>query len=136
VPAFVICQFELNLLNQAVYTHASASYLKWRAFTAPFANTLLCFSGHGLGTHNRNSILRFVQQQEGHGLTRVQLSWELIEAYSVFFFGEYLEQFARRATEFDRGAFLRSVADDPDCIATVYSSSGDEVRHARDLIKK
>lgn len=61
IAEFIVCQFELNLLNQAIYAHFREHHSAWRSFVAPFGNTLLCFSGHGLGSHAPDSILRFAQ---------------------------------------------------------------------------
>jgi hypothetical protein len=55
IAEFVICQFELNLIHQAIFTHFGSLQPSWRRFSVPFANTQLCFSGHGTRT-----ILRWV----------------------------------------------------------------------------
>src|SRR6266852_2682740 len=51
IAEFVVCQFELNLLNQSIYTHAHQAALAWRSFSTPFADTHLCFHGHGMANH-------------------------------------------------------------------------------------
>jgi hypothetical protein len=58
---FVVCQFELNLLNQAFYTHAAG--FGWRGFSAPFADTHGCSMGHGMTNH----IPHFIQTNNPAG---------------------------------------------------------------------
>src|SRR5213075_107103 len=98
IAEFVACQFELNLLNQPIYTHAHPAHPAWRGFSAPFANTHLCFSGHGMANHLPSSILRFAQEPwVRREATPVAMTWEMLTDYTTFFLGDYLDQF--RATE-------------------------------------
>jgi hypothetical protein len=70
---FVVCQFELNLLSQAMYTHMRPAYWAWHAFSAPFVDPRLCYLGHGMGNHMPYSILRFAQQPFASDLRFAQL---------------------------------------------------------------
>ena len=132
---FVVCQFELNLLNQAFYTHAAG--FGWRGFSAPFADTHGCSMGHGMANHIPHSILRFAQQPFGGQLVPVSFTWEILEAYTEFFLGDYLSRFIQtnNPAGFSQEAFLKSVAGDHDCIACVLSSSGWETKNVAELIK-
>lgn len=134
---FVVCQFELNLLNQAVYTHDRSVFWAWRQFSAPFADTHGCSMGHGMGNHLPVSILRFAQESFASPATApVQLDWEILRAYTQFFLRDYLAQF--QATEagasFSKAQFLAAVATDFDCTACVRSPDGWTTRHVSGLV--
>jgi hypothetical protein len=136
IAEFVVCQFELNLLSQAIYTHSMPAYWAWRAFSAPFADPRLCYSGHGMGSHMPYSILRFAQQP-CFRTPPTALSWDILRSYSAFFFGDYLRRFrlTDRGTRFSEESFFRAVAADQDCTACVLISDGWESRHVLELIE-
>lgn len=136
LPEFVVCQFNLNLLNQAVYTHAGAAYHAWRAFSAPFADTHKCWLGHGLGSHIPYSILRFAQQPFASAIAPVPLGWDIIRIYTSFFLHDYLTRFTSTASGagFPRRAFVQAVVADYDCTACVLAPSGWESRHVREFL--
>lgn len=134
---FVVCQFELNLLSQAVYTHSCSAYAIWRRFSAPFADTRLCFSGHGMGSHAPSSILRFAQQPfAAPNIAPVSLGWDILRDYTTFFLDDYVARFMASETgmEFSREAFLQAVARDHDCTAHVLTPSGWQSRHVIEFL--
>jgi hypothetical protein len=138
IAEFVVCQFELNLLNQAIYTHQAKAHPDWRAFSAPFADTHLCFHGHGLGNHLPSSILRFAQEPWVRpDAAPVTLTWEMLADYTNFFLGEYLDQF--RATEsgkdFSRDALIEAICNDRDCLACLKTAQGWESRRVIELFQ-
>lgn len=130
---FVVCEFELNLLNQAFYTHAAG--FGWRGFSAPFADTHGCSMGHGMANHIPHSILRFAQQPFQGQAVPVLFNWKILEDYTGFFLGDYLHRFIQEKNPvgFSREAFLKSVAGDYDCIACVLSLSGWEAKNVTEL---
>ena len=131
---FVVCQFELNLLNQAFYTHAP--HFGWREFSAPFADTHGCSMGHGMANHFPHSILRFAQQPSGGQVAPVSLTWEIVEAYTKFFLADYVSRFTQtnNPVGFSQEAFWKSIAGDCDCIACMLSASGWETKHVIGLL--
>ena len=138
IAEFVACQFELNLLNQAIYTHIVQAHPAWRAFSAPFANTHLCFSGHGMANHLPSSILRFAQEPwVRREAAPVAMTWELLTDYTKFFLVHYLDQF--RATEggkeFSRNALIEAVSKDWDCLACGKTAQGWESKHVAELLR-
>lgn len=135
---FIICQFELNLLNQAIYTHARQAHCAWRNFSAPFADTHLCSMGHGMANHLPPSILRFAQEPFARPDTvPVTFTWEMLADYTKFFLGEYLDQF--RATEggkeFSQDALTEAIGKDLDCSAVVKTAQGWESKQVAELLK-
>lgn len=135
---FVVCQFELNFLSQAIYTHALPVYPVWRRFSAPFADPRRCFLGHGMGSHMPHSILRFAQQPcAAPGTPPLALGWDILRSYTAFFIGDYLARFVQSAGggQFAPEAFLRAVAGDYDCTACVLTPAGWESKHVLDLAK-
>lgn len=130
---FVLCQFELNLLNQALHSHWQSVYAAWRKYSLPFANTLLCFHGHGLANHLPYSILRFAQEPCARPSTAPLLfSWEMLGEYTSFFLGEYLVQFQARG-DFSRDTFLQALVQDADCVACLKTPQGWESKHVAEL---
>ena len=115
-PEFALCQFALNLHNQAFYAHFRELRMLWLEYSAPFGDTRLCFSGHGLGSHNPDSIMRFVQAPLDRSLSPVQWTWEHVSDYAKFFFGDYLEVFAGTipAGVFSANLYLRALRLDGD----------------------
>ena len=132
---FVVCQFELNLLNQAFYTHAAG--FGWRGFSASFADTHGCSMGHGMANHIPHSILRFAQQPFGGQVVPLSLTWEILEAYTKFFLDDYLSRFIQtnNPAGFSMESFLKSIAGGYDCDVCVLSSSGWETKHVMELVK-
>ena len=138
LPEFVVCQFALNLLNQAIYTHAGSFVSAWHHFSVPFADTHGCWSGHGLGSHVPYFILRFAQQPFAAADTvPVRLAWDIIRAYTTFFLDDYVSRFVRTevGTGFPREAFLQAVAGDCDCTACVLAPSGWESKHVIEFLR-
>ena len=134
---FVVCQFELNLLSQPVYTHSCWAYPAWRRFSVPFADTRLCFSGHGMGSHAPSSILRFAQQPFAAPDTApVSLDWDILRDYTTFFLDDYIARFmaSKRDIEFSPEAFLGAVTLDHDCTAHVLTPSGWQSRHVIEFL--
>jgi hypothetical protein len=136
IAEFVVCQFELNLLSQAIYTHSISAYWAWCAFSAPFADPRFCLSGHGMGSHMPYSIMRFAQQPS-FGIPPIALNWDILRSYSAFFFGDYLRRFrlGDRGRRFSEESFLRAVAADHDCTACVLISDSWESKHVLELVE-
>jgi hypothetical protein len=136
---FVVCQFELNLLNQAIYTHVSSAFHVWRGFSAPFADTHKCWLGHGLGSHIPYSILRFAQQPfASPDNAPVSLAWDILRGYTTFFLDDYVTRFVstESGAGFPREAFLAAVARDYDCTACVLALSGWECKHVMGVLRQ
>lgn len=134
---FVVCQFELNLLSQAIYTHSCAAYSAWRRFSVPFADTRLCFLGHGMANHKPPSILRFAEQPfASPEIKPVLLDWEILREFTVFFLKDYVARFIATATpaEFSSEAFLQAIERDADCTASALTPTGWETKHVSDLL--
>jgi hypothetical protein len=137
IGEFVVCQFELNLLSQAIYTHSLSAYPAWRAFSAPFADPRLCFYGHGMGSHLPYSILRFAQQPcAAPDTPPVELSWDMLRSYTAFFFADYLRRFRLAdGSAFSEQSFFRAIVPDRDCTACILTPDGWESRHILELIE-
>lgn len=115
---FVVSQFLLNLLHQAIFSFAPDYYENWRDYKPPFGDIRLCFSGHGMGGRP-SEILRFAQGP-CEGIKRIDLSWEIIRDYSSFFLGKFLEEFRDFSEEtkgFQRDRFIDAIRRDIDCSA-------------------
>ena len=136
-PEFALCQFALNLHNQAIYTHFRQLHFAWRGYVAPFGNTLLCFSGHGLGSHSPDSILRFVQAPIDRKLSPVRYDWPGVTDYVRYLLGDYLAAFLATlpGTEFTPEQCVATLASDYDCRASVLTDSGWESRHVTSLLR-
>jgi hypothetical protein len=134
---FILCQFALNLLNQAIYTHLSQHRSAWRSFTAPFGNTLFCFSGHGMASHAPDSILRFAQSpMTGSLAAPISFSREQLADYSRYFFRDYVSHFADTLGDpsFTVDTFTLAISHDFDCRASLLTSSGWESSHVTELL--
>jgi hypothetical protein len=137
IAEFVVCQFELNLLHQAIYTHFAPAHSAWRAFSAPFANTQLCFHGHGMGSHLPHAILRFAQEPWIRAeCVPVILTWDMLADYSRFFLHDYVERFiiTGGGGTLSHESFLEALSRDHDCMACLKTAAGWETRHVRDFL--
>lgn len=61
---FLCVQYELNLLNQAIYTYCRDMHYDWTQAAAPFADCR-CASAHG-GVYTPESIYRYAEQPAGY----------------------------------------------------------------------
>jgi hypothetical protein len=137
IAEFVVCQFELNLLNQSIYAYARQCYSAWRAFSVPFADTKLCSMGHGMANHLPPSILRFAQEPRARpGTESVPMTWDIVAEYTKFFLGDYLSQFRATASgrDFPLDSFLVAIGKDGDCSACLKNQQGWEWRHVVELM--
>lgn len=134
-PEFALCQFALNLHNQATYSHFPEVHLAWRQYSARFGNTLLCFSGHGLGSHAPAAILNFVQAPIAPECSSVRYDWAGVGDYIGYFFGEYLIGFADQnaGSGFSTEGYRAALQRDYQCVAPVLTGNGWECRHISSL---
>ncbi len=130
-PEFVLCQFALNLHNQAFYSHFPEVHLAWRRYSAQFGDTRLCFSGHGLGSHAPAAILNFVQSPSAPECSPVRYEWPGVADYIGYFFGEYLVGFAARiaSSGFSTQGYRAALERDYECVAPILTNNGWESRH-------
>jgi hypothetical protein len=137
IAEFIVSQFELNLLNQVIYTHFKSNHLARQNFSSPFANTLLCFAGHGMASHAPHSILRFVQDPSvRREAVPVLIAWDLLTDYTRFFLNDYFGQFLSTSSDkmLSREKFVEVLEQDFDCVACVQNSNGWETRHVTKLL--
>lgn len=136
---FVVCQFELNLLNQAIYSHSQSSYSAWCAFSVPFADIRGCDHGHGMGSHVPDNILRFAQHPYPEiDITPMKITWDVIGDYTRFFLIDYISLFCNSdaGAELSQELFLKAITRDVDCIASVRVPDEWETRHVLDLLEQ
>jgi hypothetical protein len=139
LPEFVVCQFELNLLNQAMHAHCPAHSWAWRSHSPAFADTHGCSMGHGMGNQLPYSILRFAQHPfNASEIEPVTISWELLGVYTAHFLGELLEGFAASPTGkgFVPAVLLDAIKTDGDCVACMRNGDGWELRDVTELMKE
>jgi hypothetical protein len=138
---FILCQFGLNLLNQAIYTHAHLFFPEWERLSAPFADVRAC-SHHGYG--QPFWFLKCMQEPITGDISRsvafltppVSLDWKIVSSFTNFFLHDYLSQIVSEGSNdmFPLEDFWEGVAGDPDCKAMVYVQGGLESKHvAEDL---
>jgi len=123
---YALCQFALNLHNQAFYTHFPQLHASWLAYSAPFGDTRMCFSGHGLSSHCPDSILIYVQEPFDRAPNPVRCTKSELADFIIFFFGDYLDLFVDGlgggvCTPSD---YLRAVEVDPDCTISLLTAAG------------
>jgi len=135
LPEFVICQFELNLLSQAIFTHCYPAFAEWHAYSVPFADPRSCFLGHGMGNHMPYSILRFAQEPRAAEKTApVELDWNMLGEYTRYCFGDYLSSFcSANPVELTPEWLIDRMSIDQDCIACVRTASSWETRHVSQM---
>jgi hypothetical protein len=99
-PASFLCVlYELNLLNQAIYTYFPADHGRWLRSCEPFPDTRNCGWGHGGMSHDPGSILRFSENPFGIADARpLSISNEKLNEYTNYFFGEVLRSECERMT--------------------------------------
>jgi hypothetical protein len=133
---FVVCQFELNLLNQALYTHGRFLGCRRINQLAPFADTRLCSMGHGMCCHLPYAILKFAQEPFQRMCPRVNLNWDLLTDYTKFFLGDYLQRLGSAESGAVPGeAFWEALRNDYDCFACVPTAQDWETRHVMELLR-
>lgn len=139
IAEFTLAQFGLNLLNQATFSHAPSHASAWKRFSPPFADTHGCFSGHGMGSHIPNSILRFAQDPfSGRGETRgITLTWVNIQDYNQYFLADLLRQFMAtdEGAAFPLDQFYAAVERDYDCTACCLTPDGLQSRHVMQTMR-
>lgn len=133
---FVVCQFELNLLNQALYTHGRLLGCRRRNQLVPFADTHSCSMGHGMCCHLPYAILMFAQEPFRDISAGIPLTWDIIGTYTKFFLGDYLKLLVSADSEWPPSeTFWEALRRDHDCIACIRAPSGWENRHMMALLR-
>lgn len=94
---FLLCQYELNLINQALEKDTSSRtgrYMndKWSKLHPPFTDC------RGINRKTSNvspkSILRYIESQEkGPEILAVKIPKERIDKYNIYFIRDYLSEF-------------------------------------------
>jgi hypothetical protein len=116
---FLCVQYELNLLNQALYTHAHLAYAPWLGASAPFADCR-CSSRHG-GVFTPGSLFRYAENPTGYkNLVPVPVSEQLKREFDEFFVPQYLTslqplQQPIKLGVLNLGELLAAILGDPDC---------------------
>jgi hypothetical protein len=116
---FLCVQYELNLLNQALYTHAYASHGYWISASAPFADCR-CPSRHG-GVFSPESLFRYAEHPTSYkNLVPLVVPDQLKREFDEFFVPKYLASLEplQQAIEFDTlnlDELLAAILKDPDC---------------------
>jgi hypothetical protein len=121
IAEFIVCQFELNLLNQAIYTFFRDSHDAWRRFSAPCIDTRV-FAAQGLENRLPDSILRLAQSPSNYpnAIPRI-LSWQMLKDYTTFFIEDYMARFmaSDQRPRILRSQFMEKLTKDKDCVASV-----------------
>ena len=123
---YALCQFALNLHNQAFHEHFPQLHGSWLAYSAPFGDTRLCFSGHGLASHCPDSILIYVQEPFDKAQNPVRYTKSELADFISFFFGDYLDLFldGLGGGLCKPSDYLRAVSGDPDCRVSLLTPAG------------
>lgn len=125
-PEYALCQFALNLHNQAFHAHFPHIHRYWLTYAAPFGDTLRCCSGHGLASQKPDAILWFIQQPLDASLTPIHYAEDQLCDFISFFFRDYLQMFADSApiSDFVPADYLAAVAADVECCASLLTPDG------------
>jgi len=123
---YALCQFALNLHNQIFFTHFPQLHGSWLAYSAPFGDTRICFSGHGLASHCPDSILIYVQEPFDKAQNPVRYTKSELADFISFFFGDYLDLFldGLGGGLCKPSDYLRAVSGDPDCRVSLLTPAG------------
>lgn len=123
---YALCQFALNLHNQAFHAHFPHLHRSWLTYAAPFGDTRRCFSGHGLASQKPDAILWFIQQPPDASLTPIYFAEDELGDSIRFFFRDYLQMFADSApiSDFVPADYLAAVAADAECCASLLTPDG------------
>jgi hypothetical protein len=91
-PACFLCVlYELNLLNQGIYTYFPEDHPLWIATCEPFPDIRGCSYGHGGFTHAPASILRFSDDPRYiPGARPIPISHQKLCEFTDFFVRNYL----------------------------------------------
>jgi hypothetical protein len=139
---FIVCQFWLNLLDQAVSRHAYRFITPWREFSQPLASVSAC-SHHGYDTPYW--YLKCMQEPVADNVGRscsylsppISLTWEMLSAFAKFFLDEYLAIFMQTdaGAAFSQKSFLEALSRDADCKACVFTPVGREDKHIMGVMR-
>jgi len=134
---YVLCQFALNLHNQAFHAHFPHFHREWQAYTGPFGDTRGCFSGHGLASHRPDAILWFVQKPFDDSLDPIRYTAGDLADFIRFFFRDYLRTFADRSSssDFVPADYLATVATDVECCASLLTPDGWDERNVTTYLR-
>lgn len=128
---YALCQFALNLHNQAFHAHFPHLHRSWVTYAAPFGDTRRCFSGHGLASQQPDAILWFIQEPLDGSLTPIHYAEDELSDFISLFFCNYLQMFADCAplSEFVPADYLAAIAADVECCASLLTPYGWSARN-------
>jgi hypothetical protein len=111
---FLIVQYELNLLDQVIYSNFRQDHEMWKSNTLPFADCR-CASCHG-GVHHPLSILWVAERELSRRGEKFFISRELILEYDKYFL-EYVKTTCAKNSFLllTSESLMTAIKNDPDC---------------------
>ena len=112
---FLCCLYELNLINQGIYTFRRDLHFEWQESSLPFLDCRGCDSGHGGWLCRPNAILTFAADPSYvPRATPVEISNELLKDFTKYFFEHYLVDVFDQTT-LNSNEFLARIIGDSSC---------------------
>lgn len=115
-PSDFLCYlYELNIINQGIYTYYPTLHFEWCQSSLPFINSRGCSYGHGGWTSRPNAILHFAENPSYiSGAKPVDISRNQLVNYTNSFFFDYLPNTLSRRI-LNPEELLAHLKEDPDC---------------------
>jgi len=112
---FLICQYELNLLNQIIYSNFNIDHKKWLEDTLPFSDCNSCPSNHG-GVEHPLSILWVAERELSKRGKKFKISRSLILEYDKYFLN-YIKNVCKNNnfSQLNPEILIKALKEDPDC---------------------
>lgn len=111
---FLICQYELNLLSQLIYSHFREDHNKWISSTLPVIDCR-CASYHG-GVNHPLSILWVAERELSKPGDKFRIPKSLILNYDKYFM-DYIKTICSE-NDFEKLSperLVEAIKNDPDC---------------------
>jgi hypothetical protein len=111
---FLVCQYELNLLSELVYSSFQEDHNQWLKATLPYTDCR-CASAHG-GVSHPLSILWVAERDLSKNGPKFEIKKSLILEYDKYFM-EYVKEICRK-NKFNKltpELLFVAVKNDPDC---------------------
>ncbi len=107
---FIICQYELNLINQVIYTHFRADFDEWKKIAPKMLDQICTYGSHPI------NILIFAERESKKSKNPIVFTLQEILSWDIYF-KEYLEKICHENNfnNLTADGLLESVKNDPDC---------------------
>lgn len=107
---FIICTYELNLINQLIYTHFQSDFDKWRQVAPKILDEKCVYISHPL------DIIKFAQKFSKKNNKKLIFTKEEILKWDDFI-KDYIGQICRETefSEMNPEKLFEAIKNDPDC---------------------